>query len=125
MNDEETVALIAGGHTLGKMHGAADRVEATSVVEPEAAPVEAQGLGWKNSLRLRQGCRHDHERPRGRVDERRRPSGRTSYFANLFDYEWKLVDRARPARSSGSPTDPSRGKNVPDAHIPGKFNMPR
>ena len=77
MNDEETVALIVGGHTFGKTHGAGDR-RRTSAPSRRRAPLEQQGLGWKNTLRHRQGRRRDHQRPRGRLDHRRRPSGTTA-----------------------------------------------
>ena len=67
MNDEETVALIAGGHTFGKTHGAADPDEHVGA-EPEGAPIEEQGLGWQNTLRHRQGRGRDHQRARGHLD---------------------------------------------------------
>ena len=67
MNDEETVALIAGGHTFGKTHGAADPDEYVGP-EPEGAPLEAQGLGWSNRFGTRQGRGRDHQRHRGHLD---------------------------------------------------------
>ena len=67
MNDEETVALIAGGHTFGKTHGAADPEQYVGP-EPEAAPLEEQGLGWRNTLRLGQGRGRDHQWSRGDMD---------------------------------------------------------
>ena len=71
MNDEETVALIAGGHTFGKTHGAGD----ADLVgpEPEGAPLEEQGLGWKSAFGVRQGRGRDHQRARGHLD---RPADR-------------------------------------------------
>ncbi len=68
MNDEETVALIAGGHTFGKCHGAGDPELVGT--EPEGCPVEHQGFGWKNVVRHRQGRRRHHQRARGRLDQR-------------------------------------------------------
>ena len=68
MNDEETLALIVGGHTVGKAHGAAPDAQYIGP-EPEGASLEEQGFGWKNQLWQRQRRRHDHQRARGRLDQ--------------------------------------------------------
>ena len=67
MNDEETVALIAGGHTFGKAHGAGDP-RAWSAPSPRARRIEEQGLGWKNSFGTGKGVRHHHQRHRRRLE---------------------------------------------------------
>ena len=69
MNDEETLALIAGGHTFGKAHGAAP-APTTWVRSPRAAPIEEQGLGWRNSFGTGKGGDTDHQRAGGRLDHR-------------------------------------------------------
>jgi catalase-peroxidase len=119
MNDEETVALIAGGHTLGKAHGAAQAQKYVGV-EPEAASLEEQGLGWKNRYRSGKGAdtitsglegawtstpvRWSHE-----------------FFSNLFAFEWELT------RSPGGAhqwTPRGAPASVPDAHVSGRFHRP-
>ena len=99
MNDEETVALIAGGHTFGKTHGAADPDEHVGP-EPEAAPLEEQGLGWKNTYGTGNG---DDAITSGLEGAWTATPTKwdNSFFEILFGYEWEL-SRARPAPTSGS-----------------------
>ena len=90
MNDEETVALIAGGHTFGKTHGAADAREYVGR-EPEGAPIEQQGLGWKNTLR--HAARATTRSPAAsRCIWTTNPTQwDNGFFENLFGYEWELT----------------------------------
>jgi catalase-peroxidase len=116
MNDEETVALIAGGHTLGKTHGAA----AASHVgpEPEGAPIEQQGLGWKNSHGTGKGADTITSGLEGAWTST--PTAWSNmYFENLFKYEWELTKSPAGAQQWTPKGGP---RNVPDAHVPGKFN---
>ena len=121
MNDEETLALIAGGHTFGKMHGAhkpADCLEA----EPAAAGIEEQGLGWKNNC----GKGHSEDTVTSGLEGAwtQAPTRWTSlYLSNLLNFEWKQT-RSPAGAIQWIPTDESLHKIVPDAHIEGKFNPP-
>jgi catalase-peroxidase len=117
MNDEETVALIAGGHTLGKCHGAAS---ATHVgPEPEAAGLEEQGLGWKSSYGTGKGADTITSGLEGAwtTTPTRWSNG---YFRNLFTREWTLTKSPAGAWQWA----PSGPPNVPDAHVEGKMNWP-
>ena len=121
MNDEETVALIAGGHTFGKAHGAADPNEYVGR-EPEAAPTEEQGLGWKNSFgtgnagdTITSGLEGAWTTEPAKWDN--------NYFDNLFGYEWKLTKSPAGAQQ-WTPTDPAASTTVPDAHDPAKKHAP-
>ena len=116
MNDEETVALIAGGHTFGKTHGAADPDEHVGP-EPEGAPLEQQGLGWKNTYGTGKGARRDHQRPRGHLDRPRRPQWDNSFFEILFGYEWELTKSPAGAHQ-WQPKDGAGAGTVPDAARP-------
>ena len=120
MNDEETVALVAGGHTFGKTHGAA----AASHVgpEPEGAPLEAQGLGWKNSY----GTGSGNDTITSGLEGAWTPTPTTwdsSYFDMLFGYEWKLTKSPAGAHQ-WIPTDPAAQTVVPDPHDPAKRHAP-
>ncbi|MBO6934275.1 MAG: catalase/peroxidase HPI [Deltaproteobacteria bacterium] len=119
MNDEETVALIAGGHTLGKAHGAA-RPEGNVGAEPEAAGLEQQGLGWENS----NGSGNAGDTITSGLEGAWTSSpARWSrqYFHNLFAYEWELT-RSPAGAQQWTPVDGP--ENVPDAHDPETFHRP-
>ena len=93
MNDEETVALIAGGHTFGKTHGAADPSEYVGR-EPEGAPLEQQGLGWKNSFGTGKGA----DTITSGLEGAWTPTPTkwdNSFFETLFGYEWELIEEPR------------------------------
>ena len=118
MNDEETVALIAGGHTLGKVHGAgpADHVGS----EPEAAPIEAQGLGWISSYGTGKGADTITSGLEGAWTSTP-TKWSNKYFHNLFTYEWELT-KSPAGASQWTPKDGP--ENVPDAHDPSQFHKP-
>jgi catalase-peroxidase len=120
MNDEETVALIAGGHTFGKTHGAGP---ATHVgPEPEAAPLEAQGLGWTSSHRTGKGG--DTITSGLEVTWTTTPTKwSNNYFENLFRYEWELTESPAGAKQ-WRPKDGAGAGTVPDAHDPSKKHAP-
>jgi catalase-peroxidase len=120
MNDEETVALVAGGHTFGKCHGAgsADHVGP----EPEGAPIEDQGLGWKNRMGAGKGV----DTISSGIEGAWTPTPikwDNSYLETLFKYDWDLV-KSPAGAWQWVPTDPEAEKLVPDAHDPKKTNAP-
>ena len=117
MNDEETVALIAGGHTFGKTHGAADPEEYVGP-EPEAAPLEEQGLGWHNSFGSGNAGDDDHLRPGGHLDHHP-PRWDNAFFDILFGYEWELTESPAGA-NQWQPKDGAGADTVPVAHDPTK-----
>jgi catalase-peroxidase len=121
MDDEETVALIAGGHTFGKTHGAADGDEYVGR-EPEAASLEEQGLGWRNNFGTGMG---DDTITSG-LEGAWTPTPTTwdnSYFETLFGYEWELTESPAGAKQ-WRPTDRAADDTVPDAHDPSKRHAP-
>jgi catalase-peroxidase len=120
MNDEETVALVAGGHTFGKAHGAGD----TSQVgrEPEGAGIEEQGLGWKNSFGSGKGV----QTITSGIEGAWTPNPikwDNGYFDTLFGYEWELTKSPAGAHQ-WKPKDPAAATLVPDAHDPTKRHAP-
>ena len=120
MNDEETVALIAGGHTFGKCHGAVsgDYVGA----EPEGCPVEAQGLGWANTYGSGKGVHAVTSGLEGAWTNEP-VKWNNDYFDNLFNYEWALTTSPAGA-NQWTPTDPAAQGTVPDAHDPAVRHAP-
>jgi len=121
MDDEETVALIAGGHTFGKTHGAADPAKHVGP-EPEAAGIEDQGLGWKNSF----GAGHGgHTISSGlEVTWTTTPTRwSNNFFENLFGYEWELTKSPAGAHQ-WTPKGGAGAGTVPDAHDPTKRHAP-
>ena len=121
MNDEETVALIAGGHTFGKAHGAADPGKYVGA-EPEGAAIEEMGLGWKNSFGKGNGAETISSGLEGAWTPTPTKWDNT-YFKTLFKYEWKQT-KSPAGATQWIPTDESAAKAVPDAHITGKTHAP-
>jgi len=121
MNDEETVALVAGGHTFGKMHGA-HKGEGCVGREPGAAGMEDQGLGWKNSC----GKGHSEDTVTSGLEGAwtQAPTRWTTlYLQNLLNFEWQQ-SKSPAGAIIWIPTDESLHTSVPDAHVEGKFNPP-
>ncbi|MBN1363168.1 MAG: catalase/peroxidase HPI [Syntrophaceae bacterium] len=116
MNDEETVALVAGGHTFGKAHGAGDPKLVGP--EPEAAPIEEQGLGWKNRFSSGKGVHTTSSGIEGawKPNPTRWDSG---YFDTLFGYEWELVKSPAGAQQ-WQPKNIKPENMISDAHNPSK-----
>jgi catalase-peroxidase len=120
MNDEETVALIAGGHAFGKTHGAGDAKHVGP--EPEAAPLEEQGLGWKSSYGTGKGG--DAITSGIEVTWTTTPTKWSSNFLeNLFGYEWELTKSPAGAHQ-WIPKDGTGAGTVPDAHDASKYHAP-
>jgi catalase-peroxidase len=121
MNDEETVALIAGGHTFGKAHGAASP-KGNVGPEPEAAPIEEMGLGWKNTFGT--GNADDTITSGLEGAWTTTPAAWShDYFEHLFAYDWDLV-KSPAGAFQWVPTDPAAADIVPDAHDPAKSHAP-
>ena len=121
MNDEETVALIAGGHTFGKTHGAADPDKYVGP-EPEAAPIQQMGFGWKNSFGTGNG---DDTITSGLEGAWTRTpiTWDNTYLETLFGYEWQL-SKSPAGAQQWIPTDPAATGTVPDPHDPAKTHAP-
>ena len=120
MNDEETVALVAGGHTFGKAHGAGDTAQVGR--EPEGAGIEEQGLGWKNSFGSGKGV---HTITSG-IEGAWTPNPikwDNGYFETLFGYDWELTKSPAGAHQ-WKPKDPAAATTVPDAHDKSKRHAP-
>src|SRR5438067_5253056 len=121
MNDEETLALIVGGHTFGKTHGAAPAVQYVGP-EPEGAPLEEQGLGWRNSFGNGKG---PHTITSGLEGAWTNEPTKwdNGFLENLFKYDWELTKSPAGAHQ-WTPKDPEAQGTVPDAHDPSKRHAP-
>jgi catalase-peroxidase len=120
MNDEETVALIVGGHTFGKCHGA---VSPDCIgPEPEGAPVEQQGLGWRNTCGSGKGADTITSGLEGAWTNNP-TQWDNGFLENLYKYDWELTQSPAGA-NQWKPKNPEAQELVPDAHIPGKKNPP-
>ncbi|MEH6726827.1 MAG: catalase/peroxidase HPI, partial [Hyphomicrobiales bacterium] len=120
MNDEETVALIAGGHTFGKAHGAGDPTLIGA--DPEGGALEDQGLGWKNGFESGVGVHTTGSGLEGAWTTN--PiAWDNNYFDNLFGYEWEQT-KSPAGAIQWKPTDASAANTVPDAHDPSKSHAP-
>jgi len=120
MNDEETVALIAGGHAFGKTHGAGDPKHVGP--EPEAAAIEQQGLGWKSSFGTGKGDDAIGGGPE--VIWTQTPTKwSNNFFRNLFSYEWELT-KSPAGAYQWKPKDNAGAGSVPDPHDPSKSRAP-
>ena len=121
MNDYETVALTAGGHTFGKMHGAGDPEKYVGP-EPEGAPIQQMGLGWKNTM----GTGNGDDTISSGLEGAWTPTPTTwdmSYLETLFKWEWELTKSPAGAQQ-WIPTDPAAADLVPDAHNASKRHAP-
>jgi catalase-peroxidase len=120
MNDEETVALIVGGHTFGKTHGAVSPDHIGP--EPEGAPIEQQGLGWKNSVNGGNGA---HTLTSGLEGAWTKEPIKwdNGFLENLYEYEWELTESPAGAKQ-WTPVNADAQGTVPDAHDPSKRHAP-
>lgn len=121
MNDEETVALIAGGHTFGKTHGAADPDKYVSA-EPAGATIEEQSMGWKNSY----GSGHGGDTITSGLEgawTKTPTQWSNNFFENLFDYEWELTKSPAGAHQ-WKPKGQAGANSIPDAHDPNVRHAP-
>src|SRR5688572_13935821 len=121
MNDEETVALIVGGHTFGKAHGAAPAPQHVGP-EPEAAPLEMQGCGWKNAFRSGKGVDTITSGLEGAWTNEPTKWDH-GFLENLYKYEWQLTTSPAGAKQ-WAPKNPEAQATVPDAHDPSKRHAP-